>query len=563
MSLRRGAAAALPCAAVMLAVAAPAALGSAFTAPQAAASSARYDHTEAPGGDPAAPHYTGRVVVRLAGGTPRGPAADAERVRRVTAAAGRTATLGRQTATGATIVQVSDDPVAAAARIASAPGVEYAVPERRLYATADPTDPAFPWQWDLPAIGVPSAWAHSKGAGVTVAVVDTGWLPHPDLPPRPLPGYDFISEAAYALDGSGRDADATDAGDWTPYGVCEDPAARASSWHGLHVTGTLAAITDNDDGVAGIAPGSRVVPVRALGRCGGTDTDITDALVWAAGGAVPGVPTNANPAKVINLSLSGPGACSPVEQHAIDAAASRGALVVVAAGNDGKDVTRYTPANCQGVLVVGASDRSGAAATYTNRGAAVTLSAPGSTIYSLGNTGPRGYDPAGWSYLPRSGTSMAAAHVSAVAALMWSVAPTLTAAQVRDVLIRTATRFPTATSGAGVGIVNAAAAVDAVLPANRRAPTVARLAPGVVRTRGGDLITITGADLAGASVAIGGRPATVTSSLADRVVVSAPPGAAGPATLVLSTIGGSVSVPIRYDVRYGIARSGSGFTPRP
>lgn len=553
MSLRRGAAAALPCVAALIAA------GS-LTAAHAATGTPAHAATESRGGDPA-PHYTGRVVIQLAGSTRRGPAADAERVRRVAAAAGGSATLGQQTATGATIVQVGGDPVAAAARIASAPGVEYAVPERRAYPTADPSDPAFPWQWDLPAIGVPNAWTHTRGAGVTVAVVDTGWLPHPDLP-RPLPGYDFIGDAAYALDGDGRDADATDAGDWTPYGVCEDPTARASSWHGLHVTGTLAAITDNGGGVSGIAPDTRVVPVRALGRCGGTDTDITDALVWAAGGTVPGAPANANPAKIINLSLSGPGACSPVEQRAIDAATSRGALVVVAAGNDGRDVASYTPANCHGVLVVAASDRSGAAATYTNRGSAVTLSAPGSTIYSLGNTGPRGYDPSGWSYLPRSGTSMAAAHVSAVAALMWSVAPTLTAAQVRDVLLRTATRWPGATTGAGAGIVNAAAAVEAVLPANRRAPTVARLSPGVVRTRGGDLITITGADLAGASVSIGGRAATVTSSLADRVVVSAPPGAAGPAMLVLSTIGGSVSVPIAYDVRYGITRSGSGFTPR-
>ena len=229
-----------------------------------------------PGRAPRTPSYTGRVVVQLADST-------GENVRRTAATAKATVTLARHTATGAAVVDVTGDPVSAARAIAAQPGVEYAVPERRLFPAGDPNDPGYPAQWDLPAIGLPQAWSYSRGTGVTVAVIDTGSLPDPDLAGRWLPGYDFVSDPAYALDGSGRDGDPLDAGDWAPYGVCEDPIVRPSSWHGIHVAGTIAAVVGNATGIAGIAPGSRILPLRALGRCGGTDTDITDAVVWAAG----------------------------------------------------------------------------------------------------------------------------------------------------------------------------------------------------------------------------------------------------------------------------------------
>lgn len=576
MSVRRRVAWVVAAAGLLAASAAPGVAASA--APLKPAGTPQATNATRPGGGTttsgtgsrpgAAPRYTGKVVVKLtepAAAPAESPAQSAtrdERVSRAVAAVGSTATEPRSTATGGSVVEVAGDPVAVAQRIAAQPGVEYAVPERRLQPTATPNDPSYPQQWDLPAIGVPQAWTASRGAGVTVAVIDTGSLPHPDLAGQYLPGYDFISDPAYALDGSGRDADATDAGDWMPYGVCDDPASRSSSWHGLHVAGTIAALAGNGLGVAGIAPASRILPVRALGRCGGTDTDITDAMVWAAGGAVPGVPANQTPAKIINLSLSGPGSCGPMEQHAIDQATALGALVVVASGNDGEDVAGYTPANCRNVLVVGASGSSGAAATYGNWGAAVGLSAPGSGITSLANSGAHEADPNGWTVLTRSGTSMATPHVSAVAALVWSLAPKLTAAQVRDILVRTATPYAESTSGYGVGVLNAAKAVAAVRPANVPAPLVAAVSPAVARTRGGDSVTISGTNLAGASVAIGGRPAVIVANDATHVVITAPASAPGPTELVVTTAGGTVAKGFRYDERYAIQRSGVGLTPR-
>lgn len=571
MSVRRLIASVVTCAGLLTApgmLPLDAAAASAASTPPLASPLSAADPVPVPphrGTGAATPQYTGRVVVKLAGSADAPasrPAARDERVRRVAAAVGTSVSAPRSTATGGTVVTVAGDPVAAAERLAAQPGVEYAVAERRLHAVADPDDPGYGQQWDLPAIGVPQAWGASRGAGVTVAVIDTGALPHPDLAGQYLPGYDFVADPAFALDGSGRDADPTDAGDWTPYGVCEDPSARTSSWHGLHVAGTIAAIAGNGLGIAGIAPASRILPVRALGRCGGTDTDITDALVWAAGGDVPGAPANPNPAKIVNLSLSGPGSCTPMEQHAIDRATALGALVVVAAGNDGADVAGYTPANCRDVLVVGATGASGAAATYANRGSSVTLAAPGSGITSLANTGARAFDPAGWSVLTRSGTSMATPHVTAVAALVWSLAPTLTAAQVRAILTRTATPYATATSGAGVGIVNAARAVAAARPSATAAPTVSSVQPATARTRGGDQIVLTGTQLAEATVRIGGSPASIVSRAANRLVLTAPPGPAGPTQLVVETAAGSVAVPFQYDVRALVQRSGTGFAPR-
>lgn len=504
--------------------------------------------------------HTGRVIVKMS--TPADVDGESQ-VRRTAAAAGTAIGAARPTATGGTVVAVDGDPVAAARTLAAQPGVAYAVPERRLQPATDPNDPGYPSQWDLPAIHVPDAWPYSRGAGVTVAVIDTGSLPHPDLQGQYLPGYDFVGDPTYSLDGDGRDSDATDAGDWTPYGVCDDPTAHSSSWHGAHVAGTIAALAGNGAGIAGIASAARILPVRALGRCGGTDSDITDALVWAAGGRVPGVPANPNPAKIINLSLSGPGSCSPVEQDAIDQATALGALVVVAAGNDGADVAGYTPANCRGVLAVAATGVGAVAAPYSNSGSAVALSAPGSGITSLGNRGTRAYDPAGWTTVARSGTSMATPHVSAVAALVWSLAPSRTAAEIRRVLTATVTRFPTTTYGFGAGIINAGAAVNAVRPSNVAPPTITRVDPAAARTGGGDLITITGSGLSGATVTIGGRIAAVSSATATALVVAAPAGSVGTTQLAVTTAGGTASVAFRYDTRYPVRRGGGSFTPRP
>lgn len=509
-------------------------------------------------GSAARTRYTGRIVVKASG-----TGAEESELRRKAQDVGLQVALSRRTATGAAVLTVAGDAVAAAALLTGRPGIEYAVAERRMSVTADPNDPMYPSQWDLPAIKVPDAWPYTTGAGTTVAVIDTGAMAHPDIASRYLPGYDFVSDATYSLDGDGRDADPSDVGDWAPYGACDDLVARDSSWHGLHVAGTVAAVRDNGLAVAGMAPGARVLPVRALARCGGTDTDIADAMVWAAGGSVPGVPANSNPARVINLSLGGVGRCTPIEQSAIDAATARGALVVVAAGNDGSDVANYTPANCRGVLVVGATGRTGAPASYSNYGSAITLSAPGTGIWSLGNSGTRSPAPTGWGVASRSGTSMAAPHVSALAALVWSVAPTLTAAQVRSVLTSTVVPFAAGVSGYGVGIIDARAAVDSVRPKDVAAPTIASIDPVGAASRGGDLVTVTGTGLSSATVQIAGRAAQVVSSSETTLVVRAPASTVGRTTLTVTTRGGTASVPFFYDVRPVISRNGVQLFPRP
>lgn len=200
--------------------------------------------------------------------------------------------------------------------LASDPTVEYAEPDTimRPFAAA-PNDEYYDLQWahgdGYGGMGVLQAWDVSRGEGSVVAVIDSGILSHSDLNANVLPGYDMISSAAIARDGTGRDSNPRDEGDGTYDEQCEPGwTGEASSWHGTHVAGIIAAIAGNGKGVAGIAPMAKVVPVRALGICGGYTSDIADAIIWAAGGAVAGVPANPNPARVINLSLGGRAACS-------------------------------------------------------------------------------------------------------------------------------------------------------------------------------------------------------------------------------------------------------------
>jgi serine protease len=191
-------------------------------------------------------------------------------------------------------------------------------------------------------------------------------------------GYDFISDAAIANDGGGRDADATDPGDWTAANECAagEPASN-SSWHGTHVAGTIAAKTNNGVGVAGVAYNAKIVPVRVLGKCGGYTSDIADAIIWASGGTVTGVPANANVAKVINMSLGGGGACDTTTQNAINSARSRGTVIIVAAGNENQNASNSNPANCAGVVAVAATGKTGGRASYSNYGTVVDVAAPG------------------------------------------------------------------------------------------------------------------------------------------------------------------------------------------
>jgi serine protease len=366
---------------------------------------------------------------------------------------------------------------------ATDPNVEYAEPDRIMKIQFVPNDPAYPLQWHysepVGGLNLPAAWDLSIGSGITVAVVDTGYRPHVDLVANLVPGYDFISSAAMGNDGEGRDASALDPGDGVDTDECGGgSAAHNSSWHGTHVAGTIAAVSHNGVGGAGVAPGAKVQPVRVLGKCGGFTSDIADAIIWAAGGSVPGVPTNPTPARVINLSLGGVGACDLTTQHAIDAARSRGSVVVVAAGNSSADAGNFSPAGCTGVISVGAVGRSGAQAFYSNHGARVDVSAPGGDmradpsgggIYSTFNTGTRQPDADAYAY--RQGTSMAAPHVAGVVALMLARNPDLTPDAVQALLKASARALPVPCSlGCGSGIVDARAAVQAAIDSAAPAP---------------------------------------------------------------------------------------------
>lgn len=342
-------------------------------------------------------------------------------------------------------------------QIAADPSVEYVEVDRLLQIALTPNDPRYSQQWGFfnatGGIRADQAWDVSTGEGIVVAVLDTGSTSHSDLNGNTIAGYDMISDATVAGDGGGRDADPADPGDF--YGG--DP----SSWHGTHVAGTVAALTNNGVGVAGTAFGAKVSHVRVLGRGGGYTSDIADGIIWASGGSVPNVPANTNPAEVINLSLGGSGSCGTTTQNAINGAVSRGTTVVVAAGNSNANVSGFTPANCANVIAVAATDQNGSRASFSNYGTGIDVSAPGVGIVSTLNSGST--TPGAESYASYNGTSMAAPHVAGVVALMQAAAPSpLSPAQVESILKSTARPLPgTCSGGCGAGIINAKAAVDA------------------------------------------------------------------------------------------------------
>jgi len=384
-----------------------------------------------------------------------------------------------------------------AARLSADPAVEYVVPDRKMYPMRLPNDPKMniteQWHYFGPSegsfggINLPEAWDVTTGnPAVTVAVIDTGLVPHADIDDnlldgagRVLPGYDFVSDPLRANDGDGRDADPTDPGDWvsaediTPGSPFEGCTSMNSSWHGTHVAGTIGALTDNGVGVAGVNWESRILPVRVLGKCGGYESDVIDGMRWAAGLPVPDVPANTNPAHVLNLSLGGNGPCDSAFQEAIDEIIAAGKVIVVAAGNEAQDVANSAPANCSGVIAVAAVARNGQRAWYSNFGSGITISAPGGDQYvptdmqvlSTSNTGFKGPDPSpgGDRYVAHQGTSMATPHVTGVVSLMLSLDSNLIPAQVVRRLQETARPFPAGTgrdcttTTCGAGIVDAAA----------------------------------------------------------------------------------------------------------
>lgn len=330
------------------------------------------------------------------------------------------------------------------AEIQADPAVEYAEADRLASSSWMPNDVYTPYQWTLlPAQGgvnFPGAWDVSRGNGQTIAVLDTGITSHPELNSKVLPGRDFINDTALSRDGDLRDANPQDQGDWSAAGECS-AAARPSSWHGTHVAGLAAGVTNNGAGISGAAPGAKILPVRVLGKCtNGWVSDIADAVTWSAGAAVAKQPANKNPASVINMSLNYPGECGATMQNAINSAVNRRVPVVVAAGNSAVNAGGTAPANCANTIVVGASDNAGNTASYSNTGAVVDVLAPGGTaqfpMLSTVNGGTT--TPGAATYGNLYGTSMATPLVSGTVAMMKQRDPAITPARVEQILKSTA-----------------------------------------------------------------------------------------------------------------------------
>ncbi|EQC47754.1 S8 family peptidase [Bacteriovorax sp. Seq25_V] len=324
-------------------------------------------------------------------------------------------------------------------------------------------DPLFSQQWALSNyLNYSFMRAKSyESTVINVAVVDTGITAHSDLNSVVLQGADFISDTTNSRDGGGRDADPSDPGDYAD-GTCGE--SSSSSWHGTHIAGIIGAVSGNGYGIAGASSSVRIIPARVLGPCGGQTSDIADAIRWAVGGSVSGVAVNQNPARVVNLSLGGKSSCSQYMQEAIDYANSRGAVVVVSAGNESASVDsmEYTPANCRGVFRVGAITSSLYESSYSNYGEIVDISAPGDIIYSTVNGGFT-YPSASGSFRTMSGTSMSAGFISAAIASVFSANSNLTGEQAKDIIVRNASYVNCRNYNCTQGAVDVYAAVqDAV-----------------------------------------------------------------------------------------------------
>jgi serine protease len=445
---------------------------------------------------------------------------------------GRSLVAGRALNAHAQVVSASGIQSAAlAALLAAQDDVEYAVVDQRRSHFAVPNDPLYAQgpplngntggpgvgQWYLRApgtelvssINAPGAWDLSTGsASIVVAVLDTGVRPeHPDLAGRLLAGYNMISDTLTSNDGAGRDADASDPGDWITAqetsargGAFYQCGAEDSSWHGTMTSSLVGASANDGVGMAGVAWGVQLLPVRVLGKCGGFDSDIIAGMQWAAGLAVPGVPANPTPARVINMSLGGADPCSQSYIDAIGAIQSTlQPVVIVASAGNSSGHALGAPANCPGVISVAGLRHAGTKVGFSDLGPQIALSAPAGNcvntaaaapclypILAATNTGTKG--PVASSYTDAFnasvGTSFSAPLVAGTVALMLSVQPDLTPDQVKALLQKSARAFPTGdqtsalkncaapdgndqlecyctTSTCGAGMLDAAAAVAA------------------------------------------------------------------------------------------------------
>ena len=371
------------------------------------------------------------------------------------------------------------------------PDVEYAVVDHRRHRLLVPNDPLYfqgpalgqgaggpvSGQWYLRApagevvssINAPSAWDITTGlASVVVAVLDTGVRPeHPDLQGRLLPGYDMISDPASANSGfnPSRRPDASDPGDWVTSAEAADTAGKFSqcdvensSWHGTMTASLVGAAGNEGVGMAGVTWSAKILPVRVLGKCGGFDSDIIAGMRWAAGLAVPGVPINPTPARVLNMSLGSAGACTQSYQDVINQLGrlSAPAVVVAAAGNSAGTAVG-SPGSCVGVLAVGGLRHAGTKVGFSDLGPEIAISAPAGNcvnvtanspcLYSMiaaTNTGTQ--QPVNSSYSDAFriavGTSFSAPLVSGTVALMLSLQPSLSVAEIRSILQTSARPFP-------------------------------------------------------------------------------------------------------------------------
>lgn len=307
--------------------------------------------------------------------------------------------------------------------LAQDPKVEYAEPNYIARILSIPNDPYYGRQWGDPAIRADVAWdkvSPAQRAGVTIAVLDTGINPiHEDLQASIVPGFNMVNNNSDTTDRNG---------------------------HGTHVAGIAAAVGNNGRGVAGVAGGSKIMPVKVMGDNG------TGGMSYVINGIKYAVDRGA---KVINLSLGSTGV-SQAMQDAVNYALNRGVVVVAASGNQNGPVG--LPGNNQGVVTVGAVDSSGARASYSNYGPELDVMAPGSQIYSS-------YIGSASNYTYLSGTSMATPFVAGVSALVKAANPSLTSAQVLNILQRTAKDLgtPGFDNYTGYGLVDASRAVDLAL----------------------------------------------------------------------------------------------------
>jgi serine protease len=369
--------------------------------------------------------------------------------------------------------------------------IEYAEPNYIQKAMLAPDDTYYSLQWHYPLINLPQAWDYTTGdSSVIVAVVDTGvFLSHPDLVANLIPGYDFVSSTLISNDGDGIDNNPDDPGDSLTLGY--------SSYHGTHVAGTIAAVSNNNSGVAGVAHTVKLMPIRVLGLGGGTSYDITQGILYAAGltndsGTVP-----TQPADIINLSLGGT-SYSGAQQAAINDARNAGVVIIAAAGNGSSSQPNY-PASYTGVISVSAVGFNKALAPYSSYGASVDVTAPGGDMsvdldgdgYVDGVLSTLADDSSGIReavYKRYQGTSMASPHVVGVVALMKSIYPALTPDDVDSLIFTGQVTEDISGDGElnrndnyGYGLIDALKAVQqaTALSTGNPPPTVLTISPSV------------------------------------------------------------------------------------